>query len=181
MSLEHLEEKQLKEEKIFSGVLLDVRKSTVELPNGKESTREYVVHPGAVAVLPVEGEYVYLVEQYRFPIRNSLLEIPAGKFDKPGEEPLECGKRELEEEIGKKAKTWEYLGYIYTTPGFSNEVIHLYLAKDFENTEMNLDEDEFLEVKKLKIDEFENMIMKNEITDAKTIAAYTRAKLLGGI
>lgn len=131
--------------------------------------------------MPIENEYVYLVEQYRFPIKNALLEIPAGKFDEPGEEPLECGKRELEEEIGRKANTWTYLGYIYTTPGFSNEIIHLYLAKDFEESKMNLDEDEFLEVKKLKISDFEKKILNNEITDAKTIAAYTRAKLLGGI
>ncbi|GAB6188859.1 NUDIX hydrolase [Marinitoga arctica] len=177
----NLEEKELNEKKVFKGVLLDVRKSIVKLPNGKKSTREFVVHPGAVAVLPVENEYVYLVKQYRFPIKNTLLEIPAGKFDEPGEEPLECGKRELEEEIGKKANMWKYLGYIYTTPGFSNEIIHLYLAKDLEDAEMNLDEDEFLEVKKIKLEEFEKMILNNIITDAKTIAAYTRAKLLGGI
>ncbi|SHE42673.1 ADP-ribose pyrophosphatase [Marinitoga hydrogenitolerans DSM 16785] len=177
----NFEERELNEEQIFKGVLLDVRKSIVELPNGKKSTREFVVHPGAVAILPVEDDYVYLVEQYRFPIKRHLLEIPAGKFDEIGEEPLECGKRELEEEIGKKAKTWIYLGYIHTTPGFSNELIHLYLVKDFEESEMNLDEDEFLEVKKINIKEFEKMILNNEITDAKTIAAYTRAKLIGGI
>ncbi|WGS63988.1 NUDIX domain-containing protein [Marinitoga aeolica] len=177
----NFEERVLNEEKVFKGVLLDVRKATVELPNGKESTREFVVHPGAVAILPIENNSIYLVEQYRFPIGKQLLEIPAGKFDEPGEEPLECGKRELEEEIGKKANTWTYLGYIHTTPGFSNEVIHLYMAKDFEESKMNLDEDEFLEVKKIKISDFEKMILNNEITDAKTIAAYTRAKLLGGI
>ncbi|WP_240739300.1 NUDIX domain-containing protein [Marinitoga lauensis] len=131
--------------------MLDVRKATVELPNGKKSTREFVVHPGAVAILPIESNNVYLVEQYRFPIGKHLLEIPAGKFDEPGEVPLECGKRELEEEIGKKAKTWIYLGYIYTTPGFSNEIIHLYLAKDLEESKMNLDEDEFLEVKRFQL------------------------------
>ncbi|NUU99800.1 ADP-ribose pyrophosphatase [Marinitoga sp. 1154] len=177
----NFEEKEIKTENIFKGVLLDVRKSLVELPNRKQSTREFVVHPGAVAMLPVENNYVYLVEQYRFPIKKHLLEIPAGKFDRSGEEPLECGKRELEEEIGKRAKTWIYLGYIHTTPGFSNEIIHLYLVKDFEDTKMNLDEDEFLEVKKIHIKEFEEKILNNEITDAKTIAAYARAKILGGI
>ncbi|NUU95405.1 ADP-ribose pyrophosphatase [Marinitoga sp. 1135] len=176
-----LTEIPINEEKVFTGRLLDVRKYTVKLPNGKESTREIVVHPGAVAMLPVEDDYVYLVEQYRFPISQTLLEVPAGKFDEPGEEPLECGKRELEEEIGKTAEKWIYLGYIHTTPGFSNEVIHLYLVKDLKNTQVNPDEDEFLEIKKIKIKEFEKMILENKITDAKTIACYSRAKLLGEI
>lgn len=177
----NLIEKELNEEKIFKGRLLDVRKYTVELPNGKQSTRELVVHPGAVAILPIEGEDVYLVEQHRFPIRKNLIEVPAGKFDTPNENPLECGKRELEEEIGKKANEWIYLGYIYTTPGFSNEIIHLYLAKNLINGTTNTDDDEFINVKKLKIKEFEEQIKDGTITDAKTITAYTRAKLMGGI
>ncbi|BBE30361.1 ADP-ribose pyrophosphatase [Tepiditoga spiralis] len=174
-------EKELTEEKIFKGRLLDVRKYTVELPDGKHTTRELVVHPGAVAILPIEDENVYLVEQHRFPIRKNLIEIPAGKFDTPNEDPLECGKRELEEEIGKKADEWIYLGYIYTTPGFSNEIIHLYMAKNLKDGTMNTDDDEFINVKKLKINEFEEQIKDGTITDAKTITAYTRAKLMGGI
>ncbi|MDN5342132.1 MULTISPECIES: NUDIX domain-containing protein [Oceanotoga] len=178
-----LEEIEISEKQIFKGNLLDVRKYEVELPNGRQSTRELVLHPGAVAVFAFEdmNNKVILTKQHRFPIRANLLEIPAGKFDSPEEDPIECGKRELEEETGYISENWTYLGYIYTTPGFSNEIIHLYLAKNLRKTHQHTDEDEFIEIIEMNLDEFEELIKNGEINDAKTIAAYTRAKLLGGI
>lgn len=169
-------EKTISSKVIFSGVLLTVLRDEVVLENGAMSTREHVLHPGAVAIVPVTDDgRVILVEQYRYPIKSKLLEIPAGKFDKPGEDPLECAKRELEEETGYTAKSYTYLGYIHTTPGFSNEVIHLYLAQGLTPGDSNPDEDEIIET---KIEDFEHVVQKcisGEITDAKTVAGIMRA------
>ncbi len=169
-------EKTISSVEIFKGVLLNVWKDEVELTNGVKSTREYVLHPGAVAVVPVTNDNkVILVEQYRYPIKQMLLEIPAGKFDKPGEDPLECAKRELKEEAGLEAGEYIYLGYIYTTPGFSNEVIHLYLALDLKNGDSQPDEDEIISV---KIEDFNTVVEKcinGQLTDVKTIIGILRA------
>ncbi|ODN30068.1 NUDIX domain-containing protein [Fervidobacterium thailandense] len=169
-------ERTISSMEIFKGVLLHVLKDEVELENGVRSTREFVLHPGAVAVVPItEDGKVVLVEQYRYPIKQKLLEIPAGKFDKPGEDPLECAKRELEEETGYSAREYIYLGYIHTTPGFSNEVIHLYLARGLKKGQMSPDEDEIL---KVHLEDFREVLKKcisGEITDAKTLAGIFRA------
>lgn len=174
-----LNEKELSKETIFQGKILNLEKYHVELPNKNTSTREVVNHPGAVAVLPIdENENIYLVKQYRFPIRKALIEIPAGKFDSPDENPLECGKRELEEEIGKQAKEWVYLGYIYTTPGFSTEKIHLYCARNLIDVGVNPDDDEFVEVLKVSISEMKEMIKNGQITDSKSICAFYKYIIL---
>lgn len=175
----NLNEKELSKETIFQGKILNLEKYHVELPNKNTSTREVVNHPGAVAVLPVdESENIYLVKQYRFPIRKILIEIPAGKFDSPDEDPLECGKRELEEEIGMQAKEWLYLGYIYTTPGFSTEKIHLYCAKNLTDVGANPDDDEFVEVLKVSLSKMKEMIKNGEITDSKSICAFYKYLIL---
>ncbi|MCX7653506.1 MAG: NUDIX hydrolase [Fervidobacterium sp.] len=169
-------EKTISTSVIFDGVLLRVLKDEVLLENGVVSVREYVLHPGAVAVVPVTSDgKVVLVEQYRYPVKQSLVEIPAGKFDKPDENPIECAQRELEEETGYKAGKFIYLGYIHTTPGFSNEVIYLYLAQDLYKGTMAPDEDEIL---KVHIEDFDDVVKKcinGEITDVKTVIGILRA------
>jgi len=169
-------EKKISSKDIFKGLLLHVKKDEVMLENGRKSFREYVLHPGAVAVVPIlDDNKVVLVKQFRYPIGKQLLEIPAGKFDFKDEDPLECAKRELKEETGFDAKDYLYLGYIHTTPGFSNEVIHLYLARNLESGQSNPDEDEIIDV---EIEDFNTVLQKcisGEITDAKTIAGIFKA------
>ena len=115
-----LEEKCLKSERIYSGKILNLRRDIVELPNGQQASREVVEHSGAIGVVALEGDgRVYLVRQYRYPIGQITLEIPAGKLEE-GEDPLDCARRELKEETGIEAKRWEPLLTFYTTPGFSN-------------------------------------------------------------
>jgi len=175
-------EKILSEKQIYKGKLLDVRKYEVVLPNGLKSGREVIKHIGASAVLAVDDEKnILLVRQYRFAAGDHLMEVPAGKFDRHGEDPLECARRELEEETGKKAEFWNYLGYILTTPGFTDEKIHLFLAKGLFDGKANPDSDEFIQIIRVPLDEFEKMITQGTINDAKTIAVYARAKLSGGI
>ena len=175
-------EKILSEKQIYKGKLLDVRKYEVVLPNGLKSGREVIKHIGASAVLAVDDEKnIILVRQYRFAAGDHLMEVPAGKFDRYGEDPLECARRELEEETGKKAEFWNYLGYILTTPGFTDEKIHLFLAKGLFDGKTNPDSDEFIQIIRVPLDEFEKMITQGTINDAKTIAVYARAKLSGGI
>ncbi|ABR30422.1 ADP-ribose pyrophosphatase [Thermosipho melanesiensis] len=163
-------EKLLESKEIFKGILLHVKKDEVLLENGKKSTREYVLHPGAVAVVPIlDDNKIVMVKQYRYPVKKYLLEIPAGKFDFKGENPLECAKRELKEETGYEAKKFKYLGMIHTTPGFSDEVIHIYLAKNLVKGKSNPDEDEIIEVEIKDIDDVLEKCINGEITDAKTI------------
>jgi ADP-ribose pyrophosphatase len=141
------------------------------LPNGHESTREVINHPGGVAVVAFKDkDTILLVEQFRKPIESNLLELPAGKLEY-GEDPETCGIRELEEETGYKAKSFSYLGKIVTSPGFCDEYIYLYKAEDLFLGNMNLDEDEFLNVKELSLDEVKENIVNGKIIDAKTICA----------
>ncbi|OOC42640.1 NUDIX domain-containing protein [Thermosipho sp. 1074] len=163
-------EKLLKSQEIFKGVLLHVKKDEVLLENGRKSTREYVLHPGAVAVVPIlDDNKVVMVKQYRYPIGRELLEIPAGKFDFKGEDPLECAKRELKEETGFQAKDYTYLGYIHTTPGFSNEVIYIYLARNLVKGNAEPDEDEIIKIEVKDIEEVLEKCISGDITDSKTI------------
>lgn len=169
-------EKTISSRDIFKGVLLHVLRDDVELENGVRSVREFVLHPGAVAVVPVtDDNKVILVEQYRYPIKQKLLEIPAGKFDSPEEDPLECAKRELKEETGYESGKYVYLGYIHTTPGFSNEIIHLYLALDLKHGDSNPDEDEIIHVCVEDFNEVMKKCINGEITDAKTIAGIVKS------
>ena len=145
------EEKTMKSDKLYEGKLLNLRVDTVELPNKKYSKREVVEHPGGVAVIPItEDNCIVLVKQYRKAVERFLLEIPAGKLEL-NEEPRQTAQRELKEETGFEARKLEYLLEFYTSPGFSNEKIYLFLASDLIEGETNPDAGEFVEVEKYKI------------------------------
>lgn len=166
-----LEEKTLKTEHIFSGRIIQVQVDEVELPNGKTSTRELVKHPGAVAVIAItEDNKLVMVEQYRKPLEKVIVEIPAGKLEK-GEEPALCARRELEEETGYDCKSLELVSSFYTSPGFADEIIHVYVAKGLTKKEdaTGLDEDEFVNVLEITLDEALELIKEQRIFDAKTI------------
>jgi ADP-ribose pyrophosphatase len=175
--MKHLIEKHVKSEVVFEGNLLTVRRDTVELPNGKLATRELIQHPGAVAVVAVrEDGKILLVRQYRYPIDQVTLEIPAGKLDQ-GEKPEDCAKRELEEETGYQAKKLRLLSSIITTPGFTNEVIHLFLAEDLILAEQCPDEDEFIDAEAFTKAEIRTMIDNGTICDAKSLTGLLLAGL----
>jgi ADP-ribose pyrophosphatase len=166
-----LTEVLIESSKVFEGRLISVRKDTVKLPNGRTSTREVVVHPGAVAIVPMlEDGRVILVKQYRHAVGKILMEIPAGTLH-PDETPEECALRELREEIGYSAGRLEKLTSVYLAPGYSTELIHLFLATDLQPAEGEADEDEFLKPVTLTIDEAIAQIADGEIQDAKTVAA----------
>lgn len=167
---QHLIESQIASERMFDGNLLHINRDTVRLPDGGQATREYVVHPGAVMVIPLLADGRLLMErQYRYPLQQVFIEFPAGKLD-PGEDALECGKRELLEETGYSAAEWEYLGVFHPLISYSNEVIHFYLAKGLTAGKTRLDDEEFLEVITMSLDELKAGILDNSITDSKTIA-----------
>lgn len=176
---ERILEKNLSRERVFDGIILHIDHVTNELPNGKSAKREIAVHVGASAVLPVDGEgNVYLVRQFRAPIDQVLLEIPAGKLDSVDEDRLLAAKRELQEETGLSARSWLHLTDCFTTPGFSNERISLYLARELSFGDSRPDEDEFLNVVKLPFAEAFDMVMRGEIRDGKTQVALCMAKQL---
>ena len=155
----------------FAGRILQVKIDKVNLPNGKEACREIINHPGAVAILPVlaDGSMVF-VKQYRYPVGTVLYEIPAGKLD-TGEDPAACAIRELSEETGYEAREWRLLTSIVTTPGFTDEVIHLYLAKGLTKGEQHPDEDEFVDVVVFSSEQVKKMVLEKDIFDAKTLSA----------
>ncbi|MEJ7613537.1 MAG: hypothetical protein DFNUSKGM_001257 [Candidatus Fervidibacter sacchari] len=166
-----LTEVLIESDRVFEGRLISVRKDTVRLPNGRTSTREVVVHPGAVAVVPMlEDGRVILVKQYRHAVGKILMEIPAGTLY-PDETPEECALRELREEVGYAAGRLEKLTSVYLAPGYSTELIHLFLATDLQPAEGETDEDEFLKPVTLTLDEAVAQIANGEIQDAKTVAA----------
>jgi ADP-ribose pyrophosphatase len=164
------EEKTTKTEKIFEGKIIDLQVDDVELPNGKQSKREIVKHPGAVAVIPItKDKKIVFVEQYRKPLEKSLVEIPAGKLDN-NEQPLMAAIRELEEETGYTAKDLSFVTSFYTSPGFADEIIHLYITDSIERLENPVtgDEDEFVDVVELTLDEAKQYVEDERIHDAKT-------------
>lgn len=167
-----LNEKTLSTEPIFSGKVISLQVDTVELPDGSTGKREIIKHPGAVAVVAVKDGRLLLVDQYRQALGRCELEIPAGKLEK-GEDPMEAAKRELQEETGYTCGKITHLHSFYTSPGFADEIIHLYLAEDLTAGEMELDEDEFIEVYEATLEETLGYISEGRIADAKTIlAAY---------
>jgi len=174
--LSELAEKTVESKVVYQGKVLSLRLDDVTLPNGKSSKREVVEHAGAVTVVAVTNEQkVLLVKQYRYPVGEVLLELPAGGLNQ-GEAPLKCAKRELKEETGWEATDWEELPTFYTTPGFTNEKMYLFLAKNLTYTGQNLDEDEFIQVVSVPLDETLNMIQRGEIRDAKSIVGILLAK-----
>lgn len=173
-----LEERRISGEIKYNGVIVKVRLDDAELINGKIVKREVVEHPGGVTVLPVDEQgYCYCVRQFRYPFQRAMLEAPAGKLEY-GEDHREGAVRELSEETGLTADKLVYLGPCCTSPGFSSEVLHIYLATGLHEGESHPDEDEFLNVEKHHIDELVNLCMKGEIDDAKTIIAVLKAKKL---
>lgn len=167
-------EKLLRRKPIYEGKLLHIYADDVEI-GGRTTWREVVIHPGACAIIPVtaEGEVLF-VRQYRYAVETALLEIPAGKIDK-GEDPDTCAARELTEETGFRAGKLTKLGAVFTTPGFCNEKIHLYLAEDLIPARQHLDPDEYLDVVRLPLKEVRRMISAGGISDAKTLAAFSMA------
>lgn len=165
-----------KSELVYKGVVVDVYKEEANLPNGNRVTLDLVRHPGASAVVPImnDGRFV-LLRQYRHAAGGYLFEIPAGKFDKKGEDPLACAKRELAEETGYTAKKWTRLITIRTTPGFSDEQIHIFLAEDLLEGRLSHEHDEVIEVLHFSRAEIERMLSGGEITDAKTLVGIYAA------
>lgn len=163
------DEKTVSSEKIFDGKVIKLKVDRVELPDGAVGIREIVNHPGGVGIVAVDdNEDIYLVRQYRKPLEKVIYEIPAGKLDS-GEPVEECGVRELKEETGLVADVFEYLGYIYPSPGFTDEITHIYYANGLSQGDDNLDEDEFLEVEKMPFKKAYDMVMNGDINDAKSV------------
>ena len=175
----NLTEKKLSQELVFDGNLLKLYRDQVELSNGKKSMREWINHPGAAAIIPLlsNGETL-LVRQFRYPLGRETLEIPAGKIDS-GESPLACAVRELREETGLFAGEFIKIGSLLTTPGFTNEEIHLFLSKNSSRGSADTDEDEFINTIVLPIDKVFQMMMEGQIKDAKTIVAFLLARTRG--
>jgi ADP-ribose pyrophosphatase len=171
-------ETTLSSEKVFDGVLLHVRKDKVRLPNGNESTREYIEHPGAATMLAFVDERTILLErQFRYPLRRHFIELPAGKIDK-GEDPLRTAQRELREECGYDAAEWRHLGTLNPAIGFADEHIELYLARDLTYVGHQLDADEFLEVMQVDVLEAVEWIREGRITEPKAIFGLMWAEKL---
>jgi ADP-ribose pyrophosphatase len=156
---------------IFSGRIFDVILDSLRFAHGLELTMEVVRHGGAAAVVPVRDDgHLVLIRQYRYPVDKYIWEVPAGKYD-DGEDSISCAAREMEEEVGYRAKEIEKIGSILTTPGFSDEKIDLYMARGLERTESNPDPDEFIDVVAVPIDQALDMIENGEVEDAKSIVA----------
>ncbi|MFS0643913.1 NUDIX domain-containing protein [Siminovitchia sp. 179-K 8D1 HS] len=179
--MKKFEEKTIRSNPIFQGKIINVQVDEVVLPDGNTSKREIVRHPGAVAIIAVtkDGKIV-MVEQYRKALERSLVEIPAGKLE-PGEDPAVTAERELEEETGYRTKHMEYITSFYTSPGFADEIIHLYYAEQLEKVENPLDgdDDEFVELYEITLEEALQFICDKRIHDAKTVFAVQFMQLLG--
>lgn len=174
----HLEEKQVSSELKYDGKIVKLYCDIAELENGNNVRREVIKHPGGVCVVALcEDSNVLFVRQFRYPHGRVLLEIPAGKLEY-GEDHRTCGLRELKEETGCTCDSFEYLGCLLPTPAYDTEVIHMYLARGLHSGEQNLDNDEFLDVEKIPLDKAVEMIMNNEIADAKTQVAILKTKFL---
>ena len=165
----NLSETELASETVFKGRLMHVKCDRVRLPNGKESTREYIVHPGAVVVIPVFDNGDLLLErQYRYPLRRDFIELPAGKID-PGEDDLTCAKRELEEETGYTAGEWREVTTIYPCIGYSDERLAFYLARGLMEGNHGRDPDEFLEILRVPFGEAMDWLRSGKICETKTV------------
>ena len=178
-----LTEHTVESKTIFEGKIVKLNLDQARLPNGTLASREVVYHPGGVAVLALdEDNTVTLVRQYRYPIGQELVELPAGKLDHGAEEDRLLGaKRELSEETGLEAEEWTYLGYTLASPGFCNEALHMYLARGLSRCQQHPDEDEFLDVITMPFAQLVEQVMDGTITDAKTVSTTLKVKVLLGL
>lgn len=173
---EHLREEIIESEIAFQGRLLTLRVDTVRLPDGHISTREVVVHPGAVAMVPLlDADHILLVRQWRNAAGRALLEIPAGTLH-PGEDPKACAERELMEEVGYRPQLLTPLYATYLAPGYSSERLHVYLAEELVPEQLAQDEDERVEVVCLSWQEIDDLLLRGEFADSKTLAGLLLAQ-----
>lgn len=165
----HLREETLRSEQVYRGAFLDVRCDQIRLPDGGSAQREYIVHPGAVMVVPLLDDGRLVVErQWRYPLARVMLEFPAGKLE-PGEPPLQCAMRELTEETGYRAAEWARAGILHNAIAYSNEGIEVWFARGLTLGERQLDLGEFLDVANASAEELDDLARRGELTDAKTL------------
>ena len=173
--MEHIEvEKTLKSEKIYQGKILSLRIDTIEMPNKKYSKREIVEHKPAVVIIAIKGAKLLMVRQFRKAVEKTLLEVPAGLVEIQ-ETPVQAASRELEEETGYLCESPKYIMEFYTSPGYSDEKIDLFLAEDLVKTEQNLDDGEFIEVEEIEIEELRKKVLYGEVQNASSIIAINYA------
>jgi ADP-ribose pyrophosphatase len=160
---------------IYKGRVIDLNIEQVNLPNGKTVELEMIRHSGASAIVPLRDDgKVVVIHQYRYAADGMIYEVPAGRLD-AGEDPVDCAKRELAEEVGLQALQWHHLGTIFTTPGFTDEKIHLFLARELKPAVQTLEHDEVIEVVERPLEELISMIRRGEIIDSKTICGLMLA------
>lgn len=170
------EEKTVSRKLMYKGNIIKVESLTVTLPDGREATRDLVTHPGASVIMPLTGNNeLYMVRQFRKPLEKVSLELPAGKLDF-GEDPQVCAERELKEETGLTAENIKHMVSIHTTPGFCNEVLHLYTATGLTEGDSCADEDEFITSEKIPVGDLVDMVLRGEITDGKSIIGILLAE-----
>lgn len=174
-----LKETTISSETVYDGKIIRVEKDKVRLPNGKEALREVVRHQGGVCVCAVDSDLnLFFVRQYRYPFAGEMLELPAGKLDVAGEDAYDGALRELKEETGIVAADMMPLGEIYSSVGFCDEAIHMYLAVNIKQEEQCLDEDEFIHVEKIALGRAVEMCLKGELRDAKTVACVLKSYII---
>ena len=169
-------EKTINSQLVFEGRVVKLYKDKIELPTGRESFREVVKHSGGVVVLAIKDDKILLVKQFRYPIKEIMFELPAGKLE-AGEDPFEAAKRELEEETGYCADKWTDLGYVYTSPGYSDEKLYLYKAENLQFTHCHPDEGEIIQAFEYTYNDVLKMINNGQINDAKTLCALLRTQI----
>lgn len=173
-----LKEEMVSQETVYQGIIVNVRRDKAKLPDGRLTNREVVEHPGGVAIFAMDDQdRVALVRQYRYPMGEIVLELPAGKLEK-GEDPFEAAKRELGEECGLTADHYTPLGEFYPTVGYDTEIIYMWVATGLHTTQMHLDDDEFLTPDRIPLAKAYEMVMSGEIKDGKTIAGVLKLKAL---
>lgn len=178
----HLRETRVDSSTVYDGDFLKVQKDSVMLPNGAHSAREYIRHPGAVVILPVLDDGSILIErQYRYPLDQVFYEFPAGKID-PGEDHLDCAKRELKEETGYIANDWQFVCTIHNAIAYSDEHLEIFLARGLVAGESALDDGEFLETMTVSVDDLLQWVREGKVTDVKTvIGSFWLEKILSGV